>query len=131
MDDLSFIDRLWDDWSPGYTSNRDDIGWVKDALRDPANLAAALGYYRALLQPDLHALDLAAEEAAVSSTPPQPQLYLHGVDDGCMGIEVAEKAQQHLPVEGSRVELLPGVGHFLHLEAPDVVNRLIVDFVTS
>jgi pimeloyl-ACP methyl ester carboxylesterase len=131
MNDLSFIDQLWDDWSPGYTSNRDDIGWVKDSLRDPANLAAALGYYRATLQPERQAPELAAEEAAVSALPPQPHLYLHGVDDGCMGIEIAEKAEHHLTVAGSKVELVPGVGHFLHLEAPDVVNPLITGFVSA
>ncbi len=131
MDDLSFVDRLWDDWSPGYTANADDVAWVKDALRDPANLAAALGYYRATLQPELQAPELAAEEAAVSALPPQPHLYLHGVDDGCMGVEIAEKAGQHLTVAGSRVELVPGTGHFLHLEAPEVVNGMIVDFVRA
>ena len=48
MDDLAFIDGLWADWSPGYDGT-EDIAHVKDALRDPANLAAALGYYRATL----------------------------------------------------------------------------------
>ena len=48
MDDLAFIDGLWADWSPGY-DGAEDLAHVKDALRDPANLAAALGYYRATL----------------------------------------------------------------------------------
>src|SRR3546814_5976831 len=48
MDDLAFIDRLWADWSPGYDAS-DDLPAVKDCLRDPANLSAALGYYRATL----------------------------------------------------------------------------------
>ncbi|MBI1843920.1 MAG: alpha/beta hydrolase, partial [Actinobacteria bacterium] len=29
------------------------------------------------------------------------------------------------------VEIIAGAGHFLHLEKPDVVNPLIVDFLTS
>jgi pimeloyl-ACP methyl ester carboxylesterase len=131
LDDLAFIDRLWEDWSPGYTESGDDRAAVKDALRDPANLAAAIGYYRHKLQPDLQVPELAAEEAAVSALPPQPHLYLHGVDDGCMGIEVAERASSYLTVEGSRVELVPGTGHFLHLEAPDVVNGIVLDFLAS
>lgn len=126
MDDLAFLDNLWAEWSPGITANAEDIARAKESLRDPANLAAALGYYRATFQPDLQSPDLAAEQAAVSSLPPQPHLYLHGVDDGCMGIEVAETASEHLTVDGSKVELVPGVGHFLHLEAPDVVNGTIV-----
>ena len=75
--------------------------------------------------------ELAEAEAAVASMPPQPHLYLHGVDDGCMGVELAERAAAYLTVEGSRVELVPGTGHFLHLEAPDTVNRLVLDFLTD
>lgn len=131
MDDLGFVDGLWETWSPGYTDSSDDRRWVKESLGSPENLAAALGYYRATLQPDLQVPELAAEEAAVASTPPQPHLYLHGVDDGCMGVELAERAEAYLTVEGSRVELVPGTGHFLHLEAPEVVNRHIVEFLTE
>lgn len=131
LDDLAFIDRLWEDWSPGYLESTEDRAWVKESLASPANLAAALGYYRATLQPELQAPELAAEEAAISTVPPQPHLYLHGVDDGCMGVEIAEKASVYLTVPGSQVELVPGTGHFLHLEAPEAVNRLIVDFVAS
>ena len=36
------------DWSPGYEA-AEDLAHVKDCLRDPANLTAALGYYRATL----------------------------------------------------------------------------------
>ena len=48
MDDFAYIDGLWADWSPGYDATV-DLVHVKDALRDPANLGAALGYYRAML----------------------------------------------------------------------------------
>lgn len=131
LDDLAFIDRLWEDWSPGYIESGEDRAWVKASLTDPANLSAALGYYRATLQPQLQDPALADEEAAIGSTPPQPQLYLHGIDDGCMGVEVAEKAGAHLPVAGSRAELVPGTGHFLHLEAPDVVNGHVLRFLAE
>jgi pimeloyl-ACP methyl ester carboxylesterase len=131
MDDLSFIDQLWEEWSPGYTDSADDRRWVKEALTDPDNLSAALGYYRATLQPDLQVPELAEAEGAVASIPPQPHLYLHGVDDGCVGVEIAERASAYLTVEGSQVELVPGTGHFLHLEAPDTVNRHIVAFLTA
>jgi pimeloyl-ACP methyl ester carboxylesterase len=132
MDDLAFLDRLWADWSPGYDAS-DDLPHVKDALRDPANLAAALGYYRATLsgtgldsRPEVEAL-----QAAANGTPPLPTLYLHGRNDGCMGAEVVEGAAAVLTHEGSRVELVDGTGHFLHLERPDVVDRLILDFLAA
>src|SRR5215469_9669399 len=44
-DAMSFLDRLWHDWSPGYDAG-EDLARVKDSLREPANLAAAIGYYR-------------------------------------------------------------------------------------
>src|SRR3954462_871784 len=44
--DLEFIDHLWEDWSPGH-EGAEDIAHVKDCLRAPENLQAAIGYYRA------------------------------------------------------------------------------------
>ncbi|MGH9287749.1 MAG: alpha/beta fold hydrolase [Acidimicrobiales bacterium] len=48
LDDMAFIDGLWRDWSPGYNAS-EDIAAAKDTLRAPANLGAAIGYYRAML----------------------------------------------------------------------------------
>jgi pimeloyl-ACP methyl ester carboxylesterase len=128
MDDLAFIDGLWEDWSPGYDGG-EDVPHVKDALRDPANLAAALGYYRATLGGVGLDPALDAVQAAGSNPTTQPTLYLHGRTDGCMGVEIAEGAEPFLTSEGSRLEIVDGVGHFLHVEKPDEVNGLIVDFV--
>ena len=45
-DDMAFLDELWRDWSPGFQPG-EHLAQVKQSLRQPANLAAALGYYRA------------------------------------------------------------------------------------
>jgi pimeloyl-ACP methyl ester carboxylesterase len=129
MDDLAFIDGLWADWSPGYDGS-EDLVHVKDALREPANLAAALGYYRATLGGV--GVDPALDEvqAAANDITAQPTLYLHGRTDGCMGVELAEASAPFLSSEGSRLEVIDGAGHFLHVERPDEVNRLIIDFVS-
>ena len=128
-EDLVFIDRLWADWSPGYDAS-DDVPRVKDCLRDPAHLTAAIGYYRAALGALPQDPALADLQAATGAPPPQPTLYLHGTDDGCMAASLAEGVDRQL-APGSRVELVPGTGHFLHLERPDVVNRAIVEFLTA
>lgn len=128
---LAFLDRLWADWSPGYDASV-DLAYVKDCLRDPANLAAALGYYRALYDPTRHAPEFAREQQAAygASTVPQPTLYLHGADDGCVGAELVTGAEAYLG-PGSKVAILPGAGHFVHLERPDEVNALILDFLSG
>lgn len=127
-DDLAFIDGLWAEWSPGYVDTG-AIGQVKDALREPANLAAALGYYRAMLGADQSAATPADQAAMLPS--PVPTLYLHGADDGCMGAELVGGAEASLPTPGSRAEILEGVGHFLQLEDPATVNRIIVEFLSG
>jgi pimeloyl-ACP methyl ester carboxylesterase len=126
--DLAFIDMLWSDWSPGYPAG-EDVAHVKDALRDPANLAAALGYYRATLGAGYVDPSLADVQAAAQNDPPQPTLYLHGADDGCIGAEVAEYAAEHVPANIS-VRILDDCGHFLHVEQPDAVNNEILEFLS-
>jgi pimeloyl-ACP methyl ester carboxylesterase len=131
MDDLAFIDRLWQDWSPGFDGAA-FAARCKDALRDPANLAAAIGYYRATLGAGARDPECDAIEAAGAAPLPMPALYLHGRTDGCMGAELIDDGVlASLPADGSRVEIVEGAGHFLQLEQPEVVNRLIVDFVRA
>ena len=128
--DMAFIDRLWSQWSPGYDGSA-DARRVKEALADPAHLAAALGYYRATLGQGYRDPALAeAQTAMQTETPSQPVLYLHGETDGCIGVELARDADSRKP-DNACVVVVEGAGHFLQLEQPERVNRLIVDWVTA
>ncbi|QGG95925.1 alpha/beta fold hydrolase [Actinomarinicola tropica] len=129
MDDLAFIGGLWDDWSPGY-DHAEDLAHVRDALGDPAHLAAALGYYRATLGDGPRDPSLDEAQAATGRLPDQPLLYLHGVDDGCVGIDVATSVSSELP-DGSRMVAVDGAGHFLQLEQPTIVNELVLSFLAE
>lgn len=127
-DDLAFIDMLWAQWSPGYDASR-DLAHVKAALRDGANLQAALGYYRATLGDGPRDPDLASLQQRMGAEyPTQPVLYLHGVNDGCIGRDVAESARAMSPAS-VRFEFVDDAGHFLQLEQPERVNSLITEFV--
>lgn len=126
----SFIHKLWRDWSPGHEA-AEDVAHVMDCLREPLNLSAALGYYRAMLDPSRHVEAYAAEQASASQVGERPILYLHGRDDGCLSAEASggeTGALAHLP-PGSRVELVDRAGHFLQLERPEIVNRLVLDWL--
>ena len=126
----AYIEMLWRDWSPGYDASF-DLDGVKKSLADPKNLQAALGYYRATLgdgyrDPSLKAL----QDQMGSAVPTQPLLYLHGANDGCIGAEVVEAAKSMSPAN-VQFAIVEDAGHFLQLEQPQKVNKLICDFITG
>ncbi len=129
-DDLAFIDRFWKDWSPDYDAD-DDLPEAKKALKSPDHLAAAIGYYRSMFGVIPQDKKLADVQKAVAQPTPQPALYVHGVDDECMGIELAENAERFFPASASRVIRVEDAGHFVHLERPKVVNEAITAFLTE
>jgi pimeloyl-ACP methyl ester carboxylesterase len=127
-DEMAFLDRLWLEWSPGYDAAV-DLAWVKDSLRERANLSAAIAYYRAALgAPAESCASFEAEQRALAETPPQPTLYLHGAHDGCIDVDLVRDADTHLS-PGSRSSVVEDAGHFLHLERPELVTEEILGWV--
>jgi pimeloyl-ACP methyl ester carboxylesterase len=129
-DDFAFIDLLWRDWSPGYEPPATFMRALKDTFAAPGCIDAAVGYYRAMFgaaPPDPALEDVEAKRAGPI---PVPTLYLHGNDDGCMGVEgVVEEEQRPFFPAGLELEVVPGAGHFLHLERPEMVNPRIIAFL--
>ncbi|MDN4160288.1 alpha/beta fold hydrolase [Nocardioides abyssi] len=115
------VRHLWAVWSPGYAAG-EDVAHVLAALREPAHRSAALGYYRAAARP--WAVDPAYRDwhRTWTGTPTVPALALHGAQDGCLHPGIAERAG---------AVLVEGAGHFLQLERPDEVGRLVTDFLAS
>ena len=58
------------------------------------------------------------------------RFYLHGTADGCISVELVRNAERHLAPD-SRMKVIQGAGHFLHVEQPAEVNRHILAWVTS
>ena len=128
MNEFEFITKLWRDWSPGYDEVI-DVDHFIEAMPTPEHLTAALSFYRHTLMFDLHAPELAHAQTATLALPPQPLCYLHGADDGCMSPAIAAKTAEIESVPGSAFHMVDNAGHFLHLERPAFVNRLITDFL--
>ena len=126
-EDFAFLTVLWNEWSPGYDAT-EDVERVVEALADPSHLRAALGYYRSQFGIDELDPSLAAEQRAAAMTPPQPTLYMHGRDDGCVAAAYASSVLGLL-AHDSEVDVVEDAGHWLHLEKPHQVNRRIVGFV--
>ncbi len=133
-DDMAYLDKLWRDWSPGFQPG-EHLARVKQCLRQPANLAAALGYYRAegaagSAGQALGTADrYAAEQEAVGRQAPQPTLYLHGARDGCIGVDLARGAERFL-APSSRMIVIEDAGHFLQLEKPGQVSDHILSWIS-
>lgn len=124
-DEFALIRRLWADWSPGLDA-KDYVEHAIDAIGDRARTTAALNYYRTLLDPTRRDPALGWADARLRSSISVPTLYLHGRQDGCIGLE-SIGAIHHLLPEGSSVEVFENAGHFLHLEEPDRTARLVLE----
>lgn len=126
--DFAIIDRLWADWSPGYTPDAAFIRALKDVFAVD-NGQAAMGYYR----DSFHARSAPEGEATTvrPAAMPIPMLYFHGRDDGCLGIDLIDEGVLKNSLGGGEYVFVEGAGHFMHLEKPDEVNAKIIDFLKA
>lgn len=113
---------LWQRWSPGYDATS-DLGHLAAALPDATHWTAALRCYRGTLAPWAAWRRPYAREhrAALQAAPEGNLLFLYGDRDGCLRPELLAAAAGAVPA----AQLVPDTGHFLHLEAPELVNAAI------
>lgn len=121
------VPKLWRDWSPGYDGSG-DAARTLEALPDTQHRRAAVNYYRHLARPFRVPSRYRRWQAALRDLPVTPLRYLHGRDDACLTPEFAEIAASHLPADCD-VRVVDRAGHFLQLEQPDEVNRLVLDWL--
>jgi pimeloyl-ACP methyl ester carboxylesterase len=127
-DNLRFIRNLWNDWSPDWKYTEADIGPVLETLSKPGVLDAAIGYYRCMLDPARQDLSLSADQMRLGIEPiTVPTMYIHGLGDGCMGVDLAEGMEDSFTAGLAKV-LVDGAGHFVHCEKPEQVNREVLKF---
>lgn len=93
-------------------------------LSQPGALTAALNWYRALSEHDVAGLAGRLRPVTV------PTLYVWGEDDAALGRAAAEASGDH--VEGPyRFVALPGVGHWIPEEAPDLLGELLLEHLAA
>ena len=111
---FAYIDELYRRWSPTWDVPPGATDAVKEILRDPRSLDAALGYYRALRpwQPASHRKKISV-----------PTVSFAGEDD-ILPPAAYERAASRFtgPYEVVR---MPG-GHFMHREHPDLFNEKLL-----
>jgi len=129
LNDFAFLDRLWRDWSPGYVLAASDRSALNETFGQPGVLTQALAYYRQLFTPPSDPASQALE-ALANGPVAVPSLYLHGTEDGCMSAQLSE-GMEAMFTHGLERVVMPGVGHFLHLEQPDAVLSHVLRFLRS
>jgi pimeloyl-ACP methyl ester carboxylesterase len=128
-DDFRFLERLWADWSPGWTLPAEEMAALKDTFRQEGVVAAALAYYRQTLDPLRQRPELAdAQQRLLADAVTVPTLYLHGARDGCIGLELMDGMAALFPA-GLETVVVPDAGHFLHQEQPQAVNAKLLEFL--
>lgn len=99
----------------------EDVRRYKQALARPGALTAALNYYRAglrsLLHPDVR------DNAPVTV----PTLLLWGERDPYLNTSLTERLGPWVP--DLRVVRLPDASHWVQNDAPERINRLMIDFL--
>jgi pimeloyl-ACP methyl ester carboxylesterase len=127
--DYDFIVRWWRDASPEFEPPPEVIESVKATFRSPGVLTSALNYYRHTFHPVNRDPALEELRTKIATTPiPVSALAFHGTRDRPGRMPAFERMDAHFAAGVEKV-VIPGTGHFVHLERPDEVNRKIVEFL--
>lgn len=121
---LACADRLGLDWFSIVARGDDDHTALRLALAVPERVGCV-----ALLAPDLHSRDGAAEDAALIDVMGEvraPVLALFGAFDRAGGVQSARLLRERVP--GCRIALAPDAGADVDVERPHLAARLIREF---
>ncbi len=124
QNDFQFAIDWMRDSSPNWTLPDAYVETVKRTLRRRGVAEAVIAYYRDAIR---FAED--PRERHLSVTPVSvPTLALHGTADRPRRLACFEAMDPYF-TGGLTKHVVDGTGHFMHLEAPDAVNALVVEFL--
>ena len=119
--DFRLIDRLWRRWSPGFQLDADKRRALIACL--DASKLVPLEYYRAMRKSATSREQLRRAAQAIMT----PLLALHGEHDGCV---LPPKLDDSKRFSGAyERQIVPGVGHFLHLEQPALIAERVTTWL--
>ena len=123
----AFVDSLLRLWSARDVWSDQDRHVFSERLQVPERARASGLYYRTLLLRELPGLALGRYRSQRLLT---PTLLMFGAEDGALRPNYLRGFEAH--VEDGRIELVPGVGHFIPEEAPELlVDRALGFFDQS
>lgn len=104
----------------------EDAQKYQEALGKPGVLGAAINYYRSIVSPQnwLHNLGRSPDPVTV------PTLVLWGEDDAFLSQKLAQGLEPLIKAP-FQVKFVPQCGHWIQQEAPQTVNRELLNFLRS
>jgi epoxide hydrolase 4 len=119
--DWHFFRHFLHDANPPYTQEQMDR--YIEAWSQPGAAAGMINYYRASVRQ--------SQKEAIAKLRPisAPTLVIWGEEDAYLGSELAEPDHDDVP-NLDRVERVPDASHWVHHDAAEQVNQLLIDFFT-
>ncbi|MDO7443533.1 alpha/beta hydrolase [Acinetobacter baumannii] len=120
-----FVEKIWRKWSPTWNFTESDFSPTRTAFQNPDIAWAATRYYHNLFAV-LNSDNLKANRHLLSPVT-IPTLALAGLDDGCMNIRLHQAlAQTSYFPQGIESVYVPGCGHFLQAEQPNIIAQYLI-----
>jgi pimeloyl-ACP methyl ester carboxylesterase len=137
--DYAFLETLWKLWSPGSLKNlrfftgarspefhdHAHVAEIRRVMATPGALEASLAFYRAMFRKSKADPALADLRARLEAPITVPTRVLMGGAD--MRRKMLELQRRYF-ADDYEWAVVPDTGHFLHREAPEAVNALLLDW---
>jgi pimeloyl-ACP methyl ester carboxylesterase len=124
-DPMGFLRELYTRWSPRWDVPDEELVSVAQCFEQPGALESALGYYWALVR------GVTSKETRVlGSTKIDVPTLMIGGDADILPVKYWKGVERGFTAP-NKVEIVSGVGHFLHREKPAQVNSIILDWLAD
>lgn len=120
--DYAAVDQIFRGSTAPGTFSAEEIDAYKDALSKPGALTAALNWYRAAGRQGTRGLYTGTRMQCEV-----PTLLIWGEGDIALGAEMVDDTRRYVP--DLTIRRLPGVSHWVQHEAPEAVNRYLLEFL--